>query len=168
MLKATDEIIIDPYTVIPCDSYVVSGHSFVNESIITGESMPREKSTGDFLLAGTRNCTGELRALVNQDQDGSFLSQMVTTVERASTRKAVVQETVDKITRYFVWIIFYLAMATAVIRFMESAIDTPREVRINAACQRLMAVLASACPCALGLATPCAIMAGIGLSHLFQ
>ncbi|KAL8678762.1 MAG: hypothetical protein Q9186_004913 [Xanthomendoza sp. 1 TL-2023] len=94
MLGANDRIWIDPYTIIPCDSYIVSGTSSVNEAIVTGESVPKAKGMGDFLLAGTRNGPGHLEAIVNQDQQGSFLSQLIRSVEDASSNKAVIQENV--------------------------------------------------------------------------
>ena len=163
MLGAKDKISIDPYTVIPCDSYIVRGTSTVNEAIVTGESMPKAKSTGDFVLAGTRNGPGHLECIVNQDQEGSFLSQLIRTVEDASASKATVQEGVDKITKYFVGFVFLLSTAVSARLFLKLEPETGFVLALNLASQRMMAILAAACPCALGLATPCAIMAGIGV-----
>lgn len=163
MLGARDKISIDPYTLIPCDSYVVRGTSTVNEAIVTGESMPKAKSTGDFLLAGTRNGPGHLECIVNQNQEGSFLSQLIRTVEDASASKATVQEGVDKITKYFVGFVFLLSTAVSARLFLKLEPETGFILALNLASQRMMAILAAACPCALGLATPCAIMAGIGV-----
>ena len=162
MLRATDQILIEPYTVIPCDSYVVSGSSSVNEAIVTGESLPKAKDTGDFLLAGTRIGPGQLTAIVNQDQNGSFLSQLIATAEDAAASKADVQERVEVITRYFVASVLVLAIAVSSWVYVTSSKDTDVLERINLASQRMMTILAAACPCALGLATPCAVMAGIG------
>lgn len=164
MLNPKDRIAIDAYTIIPCDSYVISGTSHVNESLVTGESVPKSKSTGDFLIAGTRNGSGQLEAVVNQDQQGSFLSQLVQTVEDASASKATVQEGVDKITRYFVSLVFAISIAISYHIFSNSNESASFALRLNLSAQRMMAILAAACPCALGLATPCAIMAGIGMS----
>lgn len=163
MLGAKDRIFIDPYTVIPCDSYVVTGTSSVNEAIITGESMPKAKATGDFLLAGTRNGPGHLECVVNQDQQGSFLSKLITSVEDASAGKATIQQGVDKITKYFVAFVFLLSTAVSLRLFLKLDSETSFLLALNTASQRMMAILAAACPCALGLATPCAIMAGIGM-----
>lgn len=163
MLGATDRISIGPYTIIPCDSYVVNGTSSVNEALITGESIPKAKGTGDFLLAGTRNGPGHLEAIVNQDQQGSFLSHLIRMVEDASASKATIQEDVDKITRYFVSFVFLLSIIVSVRLFLRLDTEFPLLLGLNLASQRMMAILAAACPCALGLATPCAIMAGIGL-----
>ena len=162
MLRATDRISIEPYTIIPCDSYVVSGTSSANEAIVTGESVPKAKAIGDFLLAGTRNGPGRLEAIVNQDQQGSFLSELIKSVEDASASKATVQEGVAIITRYFVVGILLLASAVSLWLFRSLDLHMPLLLRANLAAQRMMAILAAACPCALGLATPCAIMAGIG------
>ena len=163
MLGPKDQISIDPYTVIPCDSYVISGTSSVNEAIVTGESMPKAKSTGDFLLAGTRNGSGQLECIVNQDQQGSFLSHLIRTVEDASASKATIQEGVDKITKYFVGFVFLLSTAVSARLFLKLDPGIGFLLALNLASQRMMAILAAACPCALGLATPCAIMAGIGV-----
>ncbi|KAL9068138.1 MAG: hypothetical protein Q9161_006382 [Pseudevernia consocians] len=139
------------------------GTSSVNEAIVTGESMPKAKSTGDFLLAGTRNGPGQLECIVNQDQQGSFLSQLIRTVEDASASKATIQESVDKITKYFVSFVFLLSTAVSARLFLKLGPGTGFISALNLASQRMMAILAAACPCALGLATPCAIMAGIGV-----
>ena len=165
MLKATDKISISPYTVIPCDSYVVAGTSTINESVITGESLPKLKSVGDFLLAGTRNGPWQLEAIVNQNQEGSFLSQLIRSAEDASTSKATVQQGVEKITRVFVLIVLLLACGVSSWVFYSLGPEVAFFLRLNLASQRMMSVLAAACPCALGLATPCAIMAGIGTSR---
>lgn len=125
--------------------------------------MPKAKSTGDFLLAGTRNGPGHLECIVNQNQEGSFLSQLIRTVEDASASKATVQEGVDKITKYFVGFVFLLSTAVSARLFLKLEPETGFILALNLASQRMMAILAAACPCALGLATPCAIMAGIGV-----
>lgn len=163
MLGANDQISIDPYTIIPCDSYIVSGISSVNEAIVTGESVPKTKAKGDFILAGTRNGPGHLEAIVNQDQQGSFLSQLIKSVEDASASKATIQEGIDKITQHFVSFVFAVSLAVSVWLFLELDPKISPTLKLNLASQRMMTILAAACPCALGLATPCAIMAGIGL-----
>ena len=125
--------------------------------------MPKAKSIGDFLLAGTRNGPGHLECIVNQDQHGSFLSHLIRTVEDASASKATIQEGVDKITKYFVSFVFLLSTVVSARLFLKLDPETGFLLALNLASQRMMAILAAACPCALGLATPCAIMAGIGL-----
>ncbi|KAJ9143435.1 Heavy metal translocatin [Pleurostoma richardsiae] len=163
VLRSGDEIVIEPYTLIPCDSYVISGTSHINEAVITGESFPKTKSVGALLLAGTRNGPNQLRAVVQQDQRGSFLSQLVAGVEASLTTKAPVQHRVDVISRYFVSIIFAIAVTTGAISFF-SARERGLAHAVDVAGTKVMAVLAAACPCALGLATPCAVMAGIDIA----
>ena len=161
MLKANDRVFIDPYTIIYCDCYIVSDTSSVNRSLIKGELIPKPKNTNDFLLAGTRNGPGLPESFVNQDQQGSFLSYLVRTVEDASIIKATVQQSIDRVTKRFVSFVFFLS--TAVVVKVPSKPD--HEVLfipgLNLASQQMMAILAAARPCALGMATLCAIMAGI-------
>lgn len=166
MLRPTDEIIISPYSIVPCDCYVTSGESYVNEAVITGESAPKSKATGSFLLAGSRNGPGELHARINEDQNGSFLSQLIHGVEDSMNSKVPTQQYIDVIIQYFVVIIFAIAIAAAMVAFQQSTINVPLEDRLNQAARKMMTVLAAACPCALGLATPCAIVAGIGECQL--
>lgn len=160
-LRPGDEIIVDPFSVIPCDGYIVEGSSKVNEAILTGESLPKPKSVGDLLLAGSRNGSGELRVFIQQNDQESFLSQLINSIEGSLTSKASTQLRVDTITQNFVAVVFVVAIFAAMTSFkIEGSDDMNRG--LSAAGERLMAVLAAACPCALGLATPCAVMAGIG------
>ncbi|KAF9732518.1 heavy metal translocating P-type ATPase, partial [Paraphaeosphaeria minitans] len=150
MVRPGDEIIISAFNIAPCDCYVVSGKSHVNEAVITGESLPKSKEEGDLLLAGSRNGPAQLRARVTQDPKDSFLTQL---------------HRIDVITQYFVSGIFAIAIPTAVYNFAttfraeDSYIDAS-----DAAGRKLMTILAAACPCALGLASPCAVMVGIDVS----
>lgn len=161
ILRAGDEILIDPFTIIPCDGYVVKGTSHVNEAIITGESFPKMKSIGSSILAGSRNGPGELRAMVHHDYNTSFLSQLVGSIEASLTSKASAQSHVDTITRYFVSVIFLIGLSAASYSYFQTR-ALGFDIAIETAGRKLMTVLAAACPCALGLATPCAVMAGIG------
>lgn len=163
MVRSGDEIIINAYGVIPCDCYVVSGKSHVNEAVITGETLPKTKEEGDILLAGSRNGPNQLHARVNQDFQGSFLAQLIRSVETSLSTKVSVQHRIDLITQYFVSGIFAVAIPVAVYTFMATASRTQDHLdALDAAGRKLMTILAAACPCALGLATPCAVMAGIG------
>ncbi|KAK7190642.1 copper-translocating p-type atpase [Paraphaeosphaeria sporulosa] len=165
MVRSGDEIVIDAFNIVPCDCYVVSGKSHVNEAVITGEPLPKPKEEGDLLLAGSRNGPAQLRARVNQDLKGSFLTQLVRSVENSLSAKVSVQHRIDVITQYFVSGIFAIAIPTAIYTFVatfraeDSYVDA-----LDAAGRKLMTILAAACPCALGLATPCAVMAGIDVS----
>lgn len=163
ILRHGDEIIIEPFNVVPCDCYVVEGTSHVNEAVITGESFPKTKTVGQLLLAGSRNGPNQLIAMVNQDYQVSFLSQLIKSIEGSLTAKASAHHRVDIITQYFVSTIFAIAVATAAITFTSNQ-PTGLSVALDAAGRRTMTILAAACPCALGLATPCAVMAGIDVA----
>lgn len=135
----------------------------MNEAVITGEPLPKMKETGDLLLAGSRNGPNQLHARVNQDFEGSFLAQLVRSVENSLSSKVSVQHRVDAITQYFVSAIFVIAIPVAAYTYFSmrgNGID--RVSALDVAGRKLMTILAAACPCALGLATPCAVMAGIG------
>lgn len=165
VVRSGDEIIIDAFNIVPCDCYVVSGKSHVNEAVITGEHLPKTKQEGDLLLAGSRNGPNQLRARVNQDFEGSFLSQLVRSVETSLNSKVTVQRRIDMITQYFVSGIFAIAIPTALYTYWSTCADGSDCVgALDSAGRKLMTILAAACPCALGLATPCAVMAGIDVS----
>lgn len=163
MVRFGDEITIDAFNVIPCDCYVVSGKSHVNEAVITGEPLPKIKEEGDLLLAGSRNGPSQLQARVNQDYQGSFIAQLIRSVDSSLSMKVSVQHRIDVITQYFVSGIFAIAIPTAAYTFTKAiGVNINYVDAIDIAGQKLMTILSAACPCALGLATPCAVMAGIG------
>ncbi|KAK5242733.1 hypothetical protein LTR20_003682 [Exophiala xenobiotica] len=164
LLRPADEIIIAPYSVVPCDCYVTAGTSYVNEAVITGEAAPKTKGVGHFLFAGSRNGPGELHARLNEDQTGSFLAQLIHGVEDSLNSKMPTQQYIDVITQYFVVVIFAIAITASVSTFMKTPANVGIDGRLNLAARQMMTLLAAACPCALGLATPCAIMAGIDVA----
>ncbi|CAK7231285.1 hypothetical protein SBRCBS47491_007879 [Sporothrix bragantina] len=166
LARPSDEIIVQPYKIIPCDSYVVAGTSHANEAIVTGESRPRPKTVGDRLLAGSRNGPGQLRAAVMESSDnngGSFLAQLVRQVETALATKPAAQKRIDGITQYFVSGVLVVAIIAASVAANSASVDG-NAAAARAAANKLMVVLAAACPCALGLAVPCAVMAGIDVA----
>lgn len=148
---------------IPCDSYIIEGTSNINEAILTGESLPKPKTKGDLLLAGTRNGEGELKVSIQQDNQTSFLSQLVNSIEGSLTSKASAQNRVDLVTQKFVSVIFLIAILAASKDLFMTA-HNELYAALTVAGERMMAILAAACPCALGLATPCAVMAGIDIA----
>ncbi|KAF2019869.1 heavy metal translocatin [Aaosphaeria arxii CBS 175.79] len=162
--RVGDEIIVDGFNVVPCDCYIVSGTSNVNEAVLTGESFPKSKGVGDLLLAGSRNGPGRLVGRINQDFNGSFLAQLVRSVEQSLTTHVSVQHRVNSITQWFVACIFAVAFPTAIWEYIRATRSGDAWWALNVAGQKLMTILAAACPCALGLATPCAVMAGIDAS----
>lgn len=134
---------------------------------MTGESVPKTKTVGDFLVAGTHNGRGSLVAIIHETEQGSFLTQMLNTVEDALNTKVRVQDNIDIIIRFFVVFIIGVAAIGALASFHRLDPELSVLTRINAAARKAMTVLAVSCPCALGLSTPCAISAGIGKSLLF-
>jgi Cu+-exporting ATPase len=154
-VKKGDIILIKPGEVIPLDGIIVEGRSLVNESIVTGESIPVEKKKGDEVISGTLNISGIIKIMVNKTGEESFISQIVKLIEEAQIRKPRIQRIIDRVTSYFVPIVISIAILTFIYwiingRSLEFSLIT------------MASVLVIACPCALGLATPIAIIVGFG------
>ncbi|WP_312754974.1 heavy metal translocating P-type ATPase [Rummeliibacillus suwonensis] len=156
-VKLGDILIIKPGASIPVDAVVISGDSAVNESMLTGESLPVDKSTGDMVYAATLNENGTLRIKAKKIGHDTVLSNIIRVVEEAQGSKAPIQRLADKISAIFVPIVVTLAVITFILSyfFLTDGDFTP-------SLERMIAVLVIACPCALGLATPTSIMAGSG------
>jgi P-type Cu+ transporter len=152
-----DKLRVRPGEKIPTDGTVVDGLSSVDESMITGESIPTEKRSGDKVIGSTVNGTGWL--LIRAERIGSetVLAQIVRMVSTAQRSRAPIQRLADRVAAYFVPAV----LAVAVITFVVWLVVGP-EPRLANAIVNAVAVLIIACPCALGLATPMAIMAGTG------
>ncbi|MGA1823688.1 MAG: FtsH protease activity modulator HflK [bacterium] len=146
-IRPGDVIIVKSGDRIPVDGKIIKGSSHVDQSSLTGESMPVEKSEGDTVYSGTINQVGYLEISTEIVGEGTILSKIIHLVEEAQEKKAPIQKTADKYARYFVPIILLLAALTY---FISGDIV------------RSVAVLIIACPCALVLATPTAVAAGIG------
>lgn len=155
-LKIGDVIRIKPGGQIPVDGILLRGQGTINESMLTGESMPVDKKEQEALYCGTLNTTGSFLMKVTQLGEETVLSKIIHTVEEAQTRKAPIQDIADKISRYFVPVVLFIAG----IVFILTSIYT-RNYELAAI--HSVSVLVIACPCALGLATPTAIMVGTGL-----
>lgn len=178
LLAPLDTYHVPPQSLIPCDSYVVRGTSIVDESSMTGESVPVRKTVGDFLTSGTRNLSRGVVAVVLKAQSDSSLEKLVESIEQATEIKYEARETtsldprqtkgllVDLMTAYFVPAVLIISSIGFLISFYASYKGLPISDRINLACERAMAILAAACPCAIGLANPSAIMAGIDASYV--
>jgi len=153
-LKVGDIMVVRPGEKIPTDGKIVEGHSAVDESMATGESMPVEKGTGDQVIGATINQEGLLKIEVTKVGKDTFLAQVVRLVEEAQGSRVPIQEFADKVTSYFVPAVLIITLLTVVgwLILGESF------VAIVAA----ITVLIIACPCALGLATPTALTVGIG------
>jgi len=152
-----DMILVRPGEKIPVDGILFSGNSFVDESMITGEPLPVEKIKDSKVFAGTINQKGSFRFRAEKTGNDTLLAQIITMVREAQGSKAPVQHLVDKIAAVFVPVVASIALISGVIWFL-SGTDNALTHSILA----IVTVLIIACPCALGLATPTAIMVGIG------
>src|SRR6266540_2122123 len=156
-LKVGDVVIVRPGETIATDGLVIAGSSAVNESMLTGESLPVEKKAGDEVAGGTLNQSGTLRFRATRVGADTVLAQIVRLVEEAQGSKAPIQRLVDRIASVFVPIVIAVAAATGVVWWIFGP-----EPHFARAVTTFIAVLIIACPCALGLATPTAIMVGTG------
>ncbi len=151
-----DALLIKPGERIPVDAIVTEGRSAVDESMLSGESMPVNKKTGDEVIAGTVNQQGRLIAEAQRVGKDTVLGQIIRLVEAAQASRAPIQAVADRVSAYFVPLVIALAIITLVGWLTIGSADLPTAI-LN-----MIAVLVIACPCALGLATPTAIMVGMG------
>jgi Cu+-exporting ATPase len=149
-----DILIVKPGEKIPTDGIVIEGYSSVDEKIITGESIPVEKSVGSEVVGGTINKTGLLKIRVTKVGENTALMQIVHLVEEAQASSAPIQKFADRVVGYFVPAVFAVAGISFVYWLVTKGFSSAFLV--------LLAVLLIACPCALGIATPTAILAGVG------
>jgi Cu2+-exporting ATPase len=156
-VKLNDIIKIKPGEKIPVDGEITEGKSTIDESMLTGEPLPVEKTTGDNVIGGTINGTSTFQMKALKVGSDTLLSQIVEMVNKASRTKAPIQNLADKVSSYFVPIV----VTIAVISFAVWAIWGP-DPKLVYAFTSAVTVLIIACPCALGLATPMAIMVGTG------
>jgi Cu+-exporting ATPase len=152
-----DVVIVRPGEKIPVDGIVVDGKSSVDESMITGESMPAKKETGDEVIGATINKTGSFEFRATRVGKDTALAQIIKLVQDAQGSKAPIQRLADVIAGYFVPIVISIALATFVVWFNFGPSPALTFALLN-----FVAVMIIACPCALGLATPTAVMVGTG------
>jgi Cu+-exporting ATPase len=150
-----DIVLVKPGTKIPADGIVLSGNSVVDESMITGESIPVEKLIGSKIIGGTINKNGFLEFEVTATGDNSLLGQIIKMVEEAQGSKAPIQNLADKVASLFVPSVILISIITFTVWIISGS-------SFNIALINFVAVLIIACPCALGLATPTAIIVGTG------
>jgi Cu+-exporting ATPase len=172
LIEVGDVVILRPGDKIPADGTVTRGESYLDESMVTGEAMPILKKKGALLMAGTVNGAGRLEFVVTRAGRDTQLSQIVRLVQEAQTSRAPIQRLADTVAGYFVPIIITLGLATFVAWMVLShVLPYPPKVFMDHAsggklmvCVKLcIAVIVLACPCALGLATPTAVMVGTGV-----
>lgn len=151
-----DTIIVKPGQRIPVDGKIIEGFSAVDESAITGESIPVEKQVGDTVIGATVNKSGYFRMTATRVGRDTTLSQIIALVEEAGASKAPIAKLADKVSGVFVPVVITIAVLAAVIWFVAG--NQPFSFALSIG----IAVLVISCPCALGLATPTAIMVGTG------
>ena len=156
-VKTGDIILIKPGEKIPVDGLVTTGSSYVDESLITGEPVPVLKETGTAVFAGTINQKGSFQFRAEKVGADTLLSGIIRMVQEAQGSKAPVQKLVDRIARIFVPVVFGISLLTLALWILFGG-----ENALIQGVMSMVTVLVIACPCALGLATPTAIMVGIG------
>ncbi|GLV53723.1 heavy metal translocating P-type ATPase [Dictyobacter sp. S3.2.2.5] len=170
-VQVGDELIVRPGEKIPLDGQVISGLSAVDEAMITGESMPVEKTSGDSVIGATVNQRGLLRVQVTRVGADTMLASIIRMVEQAQGSKAPIQRLADKISSVFVPVVLVIASLTFIAWAIVGNLLAPAPGAMDmttasnpwiTALVAAVAVLVVACPCALGLATPTAIMVGTG------
>ena len=154
-VEVGDVIVVKPGSKIPVDGIVVEGHTSVDESMLTGESIPVEKSVGSHVVGASINKNGTIKFKAEKVGSDTAISQIIKLVEDAQGSKAPIAKLADVISGYFVPIVFAIAVIVSIAWFISGK-------DIEFALSIFIAVLVIACPCALGLATPTAIMVGTG------
>ncbi|MDU3803596.1 heavy metal translocating P-type ATPase [Paraclostridium bifermentans] len=155
-VEVGDLIVVKPGSKIPVDGIVIEGHTSVDESMLTGESMPVEKNIGDKVTGASINKNGSIKFKAEKVGSDTALSQIIRLVEDAQGKKAPIAKLADTVSGYFVPTVITIAIVTALLWFTIGGQDVEFALTI------FISVLVIACPCALGLATPTAIMVGTG------
>lgn len=157
-----DQIIVKPGVRIPVDGMLSEGSSFVDESMVTGESMPVEKKVGDSVAAGTINTTGSFMFTATKVGSETLLARIITMVEDAQGSRAPIQALADKISAVFVPVVLVLAVLSLGGWLLLGTSTLGFSQAFSYGLTSFVGILVIACPCALGLATPTAIIVGVG------
>jgi Cu+-exporting ATPase len=155
-VKVGDIILVKPGERIPVDGVIIEGTSVIDESMMTGEAIPADKKTNDYVLGGTLNLNSYLKIQTSKTVQDSMLSKIIAMVKDAQKSKPKIQRIADKVSSVFVPIVILIAIITFIVWF--SIINQT----LSYSLLKAVAVLIIACPCALGLATPIAIVLGVG------
>ena len=154
-IKKDDIIIVKPGGIIACDGIIIEGNASIDESAVTGESMPVEKGVGDKVISATINKTGHIKFRALKVGKDTTISQIISLVEEAANSKAPISKLADKISGIFVPVVIVIAVCAGLFwLYMGYSYEFALSIAIS--------VLVISCPCALGLATPVAIMVGTG------
>jgi Cu2+-exporting ATPase/Cu+-exporting ATPase len=153
-VRVNDIMIVKPGATIPLDGIIIEGSSSINESMITGESIPVDKKVGDMVIGATLNKQGSLRIKVTKIGSETMLSQIIKMVKDAQGSKAPIERIADQVSGIFVPVVLVLAVITFIVWLISGS------VALAIVC--FVGILVIACPCAMGLATPTAIIVGVG------
>ncbi len=153
-VKAGDILLVKPGVKVPVDGVVADGDSSIDESLVTGESMPRDISQDSKVIGGSMNLDGTFSMKATRVGKDTLLSQIITMVEHAQSTKAPVEKLADRISAVFVPVVLGIALLTFIVWLVFGF--------LSGAMSAMVGVLVIACPCALGLATPTAVIAGVG------
>jgi heavy metal translocating P-type ATPase len=157
-----DIVVVKPNERIPVDGTIIFGASSIDESNLTGESVPVDKAVNDAVFAGTQNFQGILKIRIEKDPKDTALSHIMSIVESAQNSKAPIERIADKISGYFVYVVLGIAALTFIAWIVFAPATLGFSKAFALAISTTMAVLVVACPCSLGLATPTAIITGVG------
>ena len=155
-VRVDDVFVVRPGERVPVDGVVIEGSSALDESMITGESLPRDKSVGDEVMGATINRTGLLKVRATKVGQDTVLSQIVKLVEEAQAGKAPLQRLADRVSAYFVPSVILIATASGLFWYFAAGIGLAFSLLA------FVSVIVIACPCALGIATPAALLVGAG------
>ena len=159
-IRVGDIVVVKQGDSIPADGAIVFGSSFIDKSAITGESLPVEIGVGDFVTSATVNRGNIIKVRAEKVGEDTVLSKIVKLVKNAGASKAPIEKTVDKIAAVFVPVVLAIALVTLIVWMIVGAVGG--DVQISRALNMAISVLVISCPCALGLATPVAVMAATG------
>ncbi|VUC28831.1 unnamed protein product [Clonostachys rosea] len=160
-LRKGDRIVVEPHTTIPCDCYVLEGSSLIGQAIVTGESLPARKTTGDFLLGGTRNLSSRLVCAVQREKSDSFYTKLVQSAVESSSTSSNDHEFIDTITRHFVAVAMGLSFFAPYYSLYPLIGKDPLYQIVHEWIAHTITILTCACPCAISLAIPSAVVAAI-------
>lgn len=157
-----DSVVIKPGQKIPVDGVISQGSSFIDESMVTGEPMPAHRAVGDTVISGTLNTSGAFTFTASKVGSETMLAHIIKMVQDAQGSRAPIQATADKISAVFVPIVLVIAFVAFIAWLVFGTGPLGFSVALSFALSSLVGVLVIACPCALGLATPTAIIVGVG------
>ncbi len=157
-----DLIVVKPAGKIPVDGVITEGSSYIDEAMVTGEPMPIEKNVGDAVVAGTINTTGSFTFKATKVGSETFLANIIKMVQEAQGSRAPIQALADKISSVFVPIVLVLAVLSLAIWLLVGTYYLGFSQALSNGLVSFVGILVIACPCALGLATPTAIIVGVG------